>query len=198
MKKTFRTMVVLVLAVCGVAPGAAAQVAQETTAQLAPVPADRQATREQLVKLFDVMRLRSQFNAAMKAMPAMISQQIRAQVTQMTASVPGSKPLTPAEQAKFDSLMRKYIEKAQSLYPADEMVSDAVTIYQRHMTREDADAYIAFYSSPAGQHLLDAQPAIMQEYMPIVMKRMQERSKELYADFAKDLQGMTAAKAPAK
>ena len=35
--------------------------------------------------------------------------------------------------------------------------------------------------SPAGQHLLDAQPKIAQEYMPLVMQRTQERTKTLTA-----------------
>ena len=58
------------------------------------------------------------------------------------------------------------------------------------------DAFIAFYQSPAGQHLLDAQPAIMQEYMPLVMNRMKERSKALTDDLMKDMAEFSAAAAP--
>jgi hypothetical protein len=49
------------------------------------------------------------------------------------------------------------------------------------------DAFIAFYATPAGQHLLDAQPAIMQEYMPLVMSRMQVRSKALSEEMMKEV-----------
>jgi len=61
-------------------------------------------------------------------------------------------------------------------------------IYQKHMSKEDVDAYITFYNSPAGQHLLDEQPVIMKEYLPIVSQRMQERSKTLNEDMMKDLE----------
>jgi hypothetical protein len=79
------------------------------------------------------------------------------------------------------------MQKAFSLYPVSEMLDDMSGLYQRHLTRSDVDAFIAFYASPAGQHLLDAQPAIMQEYMPLVISRMQERSKTLNEEFVKEM-----------
>ncbi len=63
--------------------------------------------------------------------------------------------------------MGKYIQKAMTIYSAEDMIEDMTAVYQRHLTGADVDAMIAFYSSPAGQHLLDAQPSIMKEYMPI-------------------------------
>jgi hypothetical protein len=58
------------------------------------------------------------------------------------------------------------------------------------------DALIAFYSSPAGQHLLDAQPIIMKEYMPMVMKRTQERSAALIEGLTNDLEQLAKSIAP--
>jgi len=49
--------------------------------------------------------------------------------------------------------------------------------YQKYLTRSDVDGIIALYSSPAGQRLLDIQPVIMQEYLPLVMQRMMDRGK---------------------
>ena len=44
---------------------------------------------------------------------------------------------------------------------------ELVPVYQRHLTQAEVDAAIAFWSSPAGQKLLDATPKIMSESMVI-------------------------------
>ena len=168
----------------------AVQPAEEQSAANAEatIPADEQATHEQLARLFEVMRLRQQFEAMMKMLPNLVQQQVHAQMEQMAAKLPDAKKPTPEQQAALDQLMNKYMEKARTIYPADEMIEDAITIYQRHMSGPDVDAYIAFFSSPSGQHFLDAQPVIMKEYMPLAMQRAQERSRELNAEMAVDLQ----------
>lgn len=170
--------------------------AQAPIATVDVVPSNQQATREQLAKLFEVMRLRQQFDSMTKMMPAIVQQQVHEQMSQMAASVPGGKQLSPEQQTAFDKLMDKYMHKASTLYPADEMIEDAMTVYQRHMSRADVDAYIAFYSSAPGQHLLDAQPVIMKEYMPVVSDKVQERTKQLYAEMAQDLQDFMKSQAP--
>jgi hypothetical protein len=60
------------------------------------------------------------------------------------------------------------------------------------------DAFITFYSSPPGQHLLDSQPAIMQEYMPVAMKRVNERSNKLSAEMMKDIAEQVKAETPSE
>ena len=47
--------------------------------------------------------------------------------------------------------------------PVEELLDAMVPIYQKHLTKADLDAVLAFYSSPAGQKLLGEQPAMMQE-----------------------------------
>ena len=173
---------------------------QPVTPAAAAAPAiqqDQQPTKEQLAKLFEVMRLRPQIQGLMKMMPAMVQQQVQAQMHEMASKMPGRKPITHEQQAAIDKMMNKYMEKAFNLYPIDEMIEDMTVLYQRHMSRLDVDAFIAFYSSPAGQHLLDQQPAIMQEYMPLVMNRVQERSKALTDEMAKDMQECINPDAPA-
>ena len=46
----------------------------------------------------------------------------------------------------------------------DDMIVDLSEIYQRHMTRKDVDACLAFYSSDAGQRMVGLQPAIVKEW----------------------------------
>ncbi|HEY1648695.1 MAG TPA: DUF2059 domain-containing protein [Terracidiphilus sp.] len=191
----------LLIAGCVMAQATAGQsTAAESTAATAAaeIPLDQQATKEQLGRLFVVMRLRQQFDSMMKAMPQMVQQQIHAQMQEELANTPGARKLTPEQQAALEKLMDKYMEKAKSIYPVDEMIDDAATIYQRHMSRSDVDAYIAFYSSPPGQRLLDAQPAILKEYVPMAMQRVQERSKQLNVEMAVDVQKFIASQRPAE
>jgi hypothetical protein len=90
------------------------------------------------------------------------------------------------------------MEKAFNLYPAEEMIADISTVYQRHISREDVDAMITFYNSAAGQHLLDAQPAITQEYLPLVMGHMKERSQAFSEEMAKEMQELLKSAAQEK
>jgi hypothetical protein len=114
----------------------------------------------------------------------------------MTANQPESANLTPEKQAALDKVMNRFLEKAISIYTVDEMLDDMAGIYQRHFTREDVNAYIAFYSTPAGQHLLQLTPVIVQEYMPVVMQRVQERSKTLTAEISKEIADVLRSSAP--
>jgi hypothetical protein len=201
MKKTFCFAAIIGLAlVPGLAFGQTQADQPATTAEPAATttPLDQQPTKEQLAKLFEVMRLREQMQSVMKMMPALIQQQVQAQAKEMAPKLPGGGQLTPEQQAAFEKLMKNFMEKALNLYPADEMIADMASIYQRHMTREDVDAYIAFYGTPAGQHLLDLQPVIMKEYMPLVMNRMQERVKGLVEEQKKEMdEFMKSCEAPA-
>ncbi len=172
---------VLVAQAVSVAPNGT--VAQEQTA----IPPEDQATKEQLAKLFDVMRIRDQMLATRRIIPTMVETQVRQQMQAMSAEIaPGSK-LTAEQRAQLDQLLHKYMEKAMDMYPVDEMIADMTGLYQEHLTREDVDAMIAFYGSPAGQHVLDAQPKIAQEYVPLVMRRTAERTKTLTAEMMKDV-----------
>ncbi len=171
---------------------------QPQAAAQAVVPAAQQATKQQLIKLFEVMRLRQQFTSMTKMMPAIVQQQVHEDISETVAAIHGGNQLTTQQQAALEKIMTRYMEKASSIYPADEMANDAMAVYQRHMSRSDVDAYIAFYSSPPGQRLLDAQPVIMHEYMPIVREKVKERTHKLYAEMAQDLHEFVKAQAPAK
>jgi hypothetical protein len=179
-------------------PNGQAAADQATATADATIPKDQQATREQLKTLFEVMRLRQQFDAMMKMLPNYVQQQVHAQMEEMTAKLPDDKKPTPEQKIALDKVMRKYMDKAQTIYPAGEMIEDAITIYQRHMSRPDVEAYIAFFNSAPGQHLLDAQPKIAKEYMPVAMERAQARSKELFAQMAVDMEAAMKPEAPTK
>ena len=161
-----------------------AQVPAATTPALSAsetVPPDQQATGEQLDKLFEVMRLRQQLQATMKAIPAMIQQQLHAQMDEMYAKLPGGGKPTPDQQAKLEEIMNKYIQRAATLYSPDDMMGDITAGYQRHMSKSDVDAYIAFYSSPAGQRLIHKVNSIISEANKASQELVQEKLQN-YAD----------------
>jgi hypothetical protein len=144
----------------GVAQAAAAdQTAAVPVAAEAAIPVDQQATKEQLTKLFELMQVKEHMAATIQT----VEKQLFAKATQSQKSqgdVAGA--------AIASKLMEQLINP-------DEMLADMIAIYQKHLTRSDVDGMIAFYNSPAGQHWIAVQPVITKEYMPIIMKRVQER-----------------------
>lgn len=152
----------------------------------AAIPADQQPTNEQLSKLFEVMRIRQQMQGMMSMIESTAKQQVQQQISQMEQQG-GQAAMTPEKKEQIQKVMEKYLQKAMGLYPIDEMLTDMGDVYKKHISKTDVDAFIAFYASPAGQHLLDQQPAIMQEYMPLVMNRMQSRMKDLNTELMKDM-----------
>jgi hypothetical protein len=95
--------------------------------------------------------------------------------------------MTEEQQQAFGNVMNKYMQRVMNLYTSDEMIADMSALYQKHLTRSDVDGIIAFYSSPAGQHMLDMVPVIMQEFMPVVMNRMQERIKPVIDEMTREM-----------
>jgi hypothetical protein len=73
------------------------------------------------------------------------------------------------------------------------MMQAMVPAYQKHFTKGDMDALIAFYSAPTGQKILQEMPAIvgeaMEAMMPIIRKNidgMTERAQQQLAQMMKD------------
>ena len=151
-------------------------------------PADK-PSREELLSLFEVMRLRAQMQDLLKMLPAALEQQLQSeqQEVELSLAPAGGGDLTPEQKATRDRITKKYFEQAERIYPMDEMLSDMVEVYQRHLTRGDVDGILAFYRSPAGQHLVEAQPLMAREVMPAVTKKMEARSKELVDRYKREL-----------
>ena len=151
------------------------------------IPADQQPTKEQLAKLFELMHVNQQLASITKMMPALVQQQMQAQAKQMQKDHPEMATMTEEQQQAAAKVTAKFMERAMSIYSANEMIADMSALYQKHLSRADVDGMIAFYSSPVGQHMLNVVPAIMQEYMPMVMQRMQDRIKPLSDEMTKEM-----------
>jgi len=178
-----------------IAVGADGTMQQEKSAPV--IAPENQATADQLAKLFDVMRIKQQMQSMKTMIPGMVQQQIQSAMKQTEADLPAGSRLTPEKREKMQSIMNKYVSKSMDLYPADEMLTDMTSIYQKHLSKEDVEGLIAFYSSPAGQHLLDAQPVIAQEYMPLVMGKVGQRSQAMTKEMMKEMADVAPAGKPA-
>ena len=110
----------------------------------ATIPLDQQPTKEQLAKLFELLRLKQQLAAVTQIMPGLMQQQFNATTKDFQKDHPEMKPTTPEQQQAIAQVMSKFTSQAMSLYGPDEMIQDMSSLYQKHMTRSDVDGIIAF------------------------------------------------------
>ena len=202
MKKTICFAAALGVMMLPCAAFAQAPAAQPSTAPAAVMaepsglPADQQPTKEQLIKLFELMHVRDQLASVTKMIPALVQQQMKTQMQQMQKDHPEMAMMSEEKQQAAGMVMDKFMARVFDIYTPDEMISDMADIYQKHLSRSDVDGMIAFYSSPAGQHMVAMTPVIMQEYMPLVMQRMQERMKPLTDEMSKEMEQIAKPAAP--
>jgi hypothetical protein len=50
---------------------------------------------------------------------------------------------------------------------ADDLVEMVIPIYEKHLTEEDVDGLIAFFSSPVGRRFVEKQPLILADSMKV-------------------------------
>jgi hypothetical protein len=100
----------------------------------------------------------------------------------------------------FEEHMNKIVDDMMKNMPLDEMMQAMVPSYQKHFTKGDIDAMLAFYSSPTGQKVLRELPAIMSEsmqnIMPIMSKYMETVKERMQQEVARLLQQTPAQPAP--
>ena len=143
---------------------AAAAVAQQPT-----VVTDPPATRKDMLHLFEVMHVREQMRSTVGLIMQQQQKLIRDEIKQRVPEI------TEKELSKMQSLSD---EAVQDL-PLDGMLDDTIPVYQKHLSKADVDAMIAFYSTPTGKKLLREQPAIAAESMQAMGPRMQKAMSEI-------------------
>jgi len=112
-------------------------------------------SKEEVMKFLEVLRIKSQLTQYFDG----VAKQAKLGAEEgFKHKVPDA---TPAQLTEVD----KFAENLFKNMPVDEMVDAMIPIYQKHLTKEDLDGILAFYSSPVGQKLQHEQPAMMQEGM---------------------------------
>ena len=133
------------------------------------VPADSSATKEDIEKLFDTLHLREM----MKNMMATSMQQSKQMANDtLRKKKPG---ISEQELQRMDSFMAEFTKTLD----VSGMLDDFIPIYQRHLTRQDVQAMLAFYDSPTGQKILREQPAMMAEGMQAMQPRMRKMMEDI-------------------
>jgi hypothetical protein len=136
---------------------------------LAAQQASTPAAREDIVRLFDAMHIKEQVRSTMDLMAAQMKQMTR-------ESLKEHFPQASVEDfAKADAISGEMLKD----YPIDGMVDDIIPVYQKHLTKADVEAMLAFYSTPTGQKLLREQPEIATESMQAISGRMQQSFEEM-------------------
>jgi uncharacterized protein len=145
--------------------------------------ADAPASKEDVQRYLDVMHSREMMSQIVDAMAKPMHQMIHEEYLK-------SKDTLPAD---FEARMDKMEDDMMKSFPWDEMLQSMVPVYQKHLTKGEIDALVAFYSAPTGQKLLREMPAItaeaMETMMPILRKQldaMNDRIQEQVAQMLKD------------
>lgn len=148
-------------------------VAQQSAQPKAQTVTADAPSRQDILKLFHVMRLNDQMESMQKTM---LQQMLPAIEQTIEDEIPNA---TNADRERMRALMKSSMDEAMNMYPVHEMIEDFIPVYQKNYTKADVQAITAFYASPAGQRLLDKQPQIMQDAMATIMPKTQARMKKL-------------------
>jgi len=96
---------------------------------------------------------------------------------------------------EIKKLKEEYLSKSydlsMKLINMDEMINDMIPYYDKYLSNEDINAITAFYESPAGKRMIEANPKIMLEYMPKMYEKLGPKMKEKQAEIEKDTKEFT-------
>jgi len=146
---------------------------------------DTPATKEDVQRYFDVMQSRDLINKMMESMLKPMHQMVHDQYLKNKDKLPED----------FETRENRQIDDMMGDMPWDEIIQAEMPAFQKHLTKGDIDAIIAFYSSPTGKKFLKKMPEIvaesMQSMMPIIRRHidgMHERIEEETAELLKQPQ----------
>jgi hypothetical protein len=140
--------------------------------------ADAPATKEDVQKYLDVMHSREMMVQMVDAMSKPMHQMIHEQYLKDKDKLP----------ADFETRMNKMMDDMMKSFPWDEMLQSMVPVYQKHLTKGDIDALVAFYGAPTGQKILRELPVItaeaMQSMMPLLRKQTEAMTQRVQQEIA--------------
>ncbi len=140
-----------------------------TASAIAQQPsADPPSTRDDIQRLFTAMRVQEQIRITMEVMLTQQRLMIGAMMRKRNRRV------TDEDIEKAGDSALEFLKN----FPLDEMVEDMIPIYEKHLSKADVDAMVAFYSSPTGQKLLREQAGMAAESMQAVSANVQRALKQ--------------------
>lgn len=165
----FASAACLVLGACGGSGGTTASKVPETEAEKTAM-ATEIATMMSDPAMMDQMFSPEAVSSMMPDMSA------------MCAAVPADQAAACAQRmeassATVQSVQTEMLDKVRAMTP--QLMADMGGIMARTYTGEELAAMHAFYSSAEGKSILQKQPQVMAEFMPMVMQRMQPLQLEM-------------------
>jgi hypothetical protein len=150
---------------------ASAHAEQTGAASGEPKPAQVKPTAAQVMKLLELMHVQDGLQITLDAMKDQLKggadQALREKIVN-----PSPEQIRAAHNIVDEEFQRLSL---------DSMIQDIVPVYQRHFTRSDVDALIAFYSSPAGRKIVREQPAMLRESMQATAAAQRQKMELLLA-----------------
>ena len=150
---------------------------------LAQTAADAPATKEDVQRYFEAVHSHDMMLKMLEAMSKPMHQTTHEQCERDKDKLP----------ADCEARINKMMDDMMKEMPFDQMMQAMVPAFQKHFTKGDMDALIAFYSTPTGQKMLQELPAVIAEgmdaMMPIMRKsveKMTERAQRQVAEMMKD------------
>jgi hypothetical protein len=141
-------------------------------------PADAPATKEDVQQYLQIMHSREMMAKMADAMSKPMHQMMHEQYLKDKDKLP----------ADFEARMNKMMDEMFKSFPWDEMLDAMVPVYQKHLTKGDVDALMAFYSTATGQKLIKEMPEItgeaMQEMMPLMRRSMDQMTHRMQEEIA--------------
>jgi len=163
-------LVLLAVAAPLYAQQSVAEAARQAKAKPEGLAADA-PTRDQVMKLLDLLQIRKSMSLMMDGMKQAMKQ--GAEET-FRERVPNPTP-------KQLEALNGMVDDLMADMPLDEMIEAMVPIYRRHLSKSDVDEVIRFYSSAVGQKLLREQPQMIQEGMQAGGEIQQKRMDQMMA-----------------
>lgn len=145
---------------------AAAQAKAKTEGLAADAP-----TRDQVMKLLDLLQIRKSMSLMMDGMKQAMKQ----------GAEEAFRERVPNPTPKQLEALNGMVDDMMADMPLDEMIEAIVPIYRRHLSKSDVDEVIRFYSSTVGQKLLREQPQMIQEGMQAGVEIQQKRMGQMMA-----------------
>jgi hypothetical protein len=141
-------------------------------------PGDAPASKEDIERYFQVMHVRETMKVTMDAVVKQVRQMSHERMQKDAPNLP------PEVQARIDKMLDEMFKD----FPVEELLQTMVPVYQKHMTKNDIDAVVAFYSTPTGKKLLKELPAMLQESMQassaLIRARMDQAMQRVQVEIA--------------
>jgi uncharacterized protein len=115
---------------------------------------DAPASTEDIQRYLDAVHSREMMQNMLSAMTKQMHQMVHEQVLK-------EKNLPPDFETRTDKMMDDFFKD----FPYEAIEQAMVPVYQKHFTKVEIDALVAFYTAPTGQKILKEMPEVTAEAM---------------------------------